>query len=96
MAIIPGRKNFDDEDIIPIIEKVTGASLSDFFHRYVAGTEELPVKEMLENVGLRLVFSPEFGARIRKSQYKGGTWLACTEKERQFPVVCKKVTVCSA
>lgn len=66
-----GGKDFGDDDIIPIIEKVTGASLSDFFNRYVAGTEELPVEEMLGKIGLNLVFTPEFGARIRKSPVEG-------------------------
>ena len=84
-----GEKNFDDEDIIPIIEKVTGASLSDFFNRYVAGTEELPVREMLESIGLRLVVTPrvwstsaeisdrrlEIGYRVQKRN-RNFQWLA--------------------
>lgn len=52
------RKNqfFDDsEGIRKAAESVSGADLTLFFRKYVAGTEELPYDELLGWVGLRVV-----------------------------------------
>ena len=68
----PGAKNFDDDDIIPIMERATGASLVDFYTKYIAGTEELPVEAMLKKIGIRLMVVPDFGARLRT--VPGGAW----------------------
>lgn len=45
---------FTPEQLQQIIESVAGDDLSDFFKRYVDGTEELPFDEYLEPFGLRL------------------------------------------
>lgn len=67
-----GARNFDDDDIIPIMERATGASLENFYNRYIAGTEEIPVEAMLEKVGIRLLVVPDVGARLRTTP--GGAW----------------------
>ena len=63
---------FDDsEGIRKAAEAVCGADLSDFFHRYVAGTEELPYDEFLSWVGLRVVTHekvvPDPGFRVARN-----------------------------
>lgn len=45
---------FTEEELQGIIESVADRDLSDFFARYVDGTEELPFDEYLEPFGLRL------------------------------------------
>lgn len=45
---------FTPEQLQEVIESVAGADLSDFFGRYIDGTEELPFDEYLEPFGLRL------------------------------------------
>lgn len=59
-----GGKDFGDDDIIPIIEKATGATLGDFYRRYIAGTEPLPFDVLLPKIGLRPVLIPNMGARL--------------------------------
>jgi predicted metalloprotease with PDZ domain len=46
-------KTFADEEIIPIMERVTGASLASFYSRYIDGVEALPIDEILPRIGLR-------------------------------------------
>ncbi len=50
-----GRKGrtFREDEIIPIIERATGARLDDFYARYIAGKENLPIDEFLPLAGLR-------------------------------------------
>ena len=79
-----GGKNFDDNDIVPIIEKATGTSLREFFQRYIAGTEELPVEELLPQIGLRLVVVPDVGARMTRSSL-GGWKIVKTSKRGSMP-----------
>ncbi len=64
-------KSFGDDDIVPIIERVTGASIRDFYDRYIAGTEGPPLEEMLAAGGLRPVITPEFGVFMRTME---GGW----------------------
>ena len=45
---------FTPEQLQGVIESVAGVDLSDFFKRYVDGTEELPFNEYLQPFGLRL------------------------------------------
>ncbi|MCE2502679.1 MAG: M61 family metallopeptidase [Chlorobi bacterium] len=59
-----GGKNFDDDDIIPIIENATGTDLAGFYTNYIAGTKSFPFDEMLPKIGLEGVQIPFFGARM--------------------------------
>lgn len=63
-------KTFTDEEIIPLMEKATGAKLADFFARYIAGTEPLPFEEYLPKMGLKVEVDrkqkPTFGATLEK------------------------------
>ena len=56
-----GGESFGDDDIVPFIEEVTGASVQPFFDAYIAGTETPPLEEMLAAAALRPVIVPEFG-----------------------------------
>ncbi|NWF60066.1 MAG: M61 family metallopeptidase [Fischerella sp.] len=47
-----------------VIESVAGIDLSDFFARYIDGTEELPFNQYLEPFGLQLVAETEPGAYL--------------------------------
>ncbi|MCB0712668.1 MAG: M61 family metallopeptidase [Ignavibacteriae bacterium] len=62
-----GGKNFDDHDIIPIIEKATGAKLQEFYQNYISGTEPLPFDEIFPKIGLKVVLVPELGIRLTRS-----------------------------
>lgn len=46
---------FTPEQLQEVIESVAGTDLSDFFGRYIDGTEELPFNQYLEPFGLQLV-----------------------------------------
>lgn len=46
---------FGDDDIIPIMEEATGAKLSEFYKRYIAGREPLPFAEYLPRLGFTSV-----------------------------------------
>jgi predicted metalloprotease with PDZ domain len=48
------NRNFTPEDFQSAAERAAGASLDDFFRRYVRGREELDYNAALETVGLRL------------------------------------------
>lgn len=41
-----------------VAQRVSGLDLSEFFERYVRGTGELPLQELLQAVGVRLSFRP--------------------------------------
>lgn len=60
-----GRFYHDSEDIRAAAEHVAGRGLGEFFSRYVSGTEELPLTEILALAGLTLHSvvnqRPEFG-----------------------------------
>ncbi len=45
-------KTFGDDEIIPIMEKFTGARLQPFFDHYIAGTDTLPIDSLLPQMGL--------------------------------------------
>ncbi len=64
-------KTFTDEDIIPAIEQATGTTLSDFYQRYIVGTEPLPFVEILPKMGIRVDLEkkqkPTFGAVIERA-----------------------------
>ncbi len=44
---------FSDDDIIPIMERATGAKLTDFYARYIGGREPLPIDSLLPLIGFR-------------------------------------------
>lgn len=46
-------RTFNDEDIIPIIERSTGTQLQSFYRQYIAGRESLPFDDILPRIGLR-------------------------------------------
>jgi predicted metalloprotease with PDZ domain len=52
-------KSFTDEEIIPIMERATGAHLADFYNRYIAGHDPLPFDEYLPKMGLKYALEPE-------------------------------------
>lgn len=62
---------FGDDDIIPIIERATGARLGEFFGRYIAGRETLPFDSSFAHAGLRYVvrdtIRPALGAILQPS-----------------------------
>ncbi|HVZ39830.1 MAG TPA: hypothetical protein VHI13_11180 [Candidatus Kapabacteria bacterium] len=45
-------KTFSDEEIIPIMERATGAKLQEFYARYIDSTEPLPYDQYLPKIGL--------------------------------------------
>lgn len=45
-------KTFDDKELIGKMEKITGLDLQDFYKKYIAGTEELPIEEYLKKMGM--------------------------------------------
>ncbi|MEO5929713.1 MAG: hypothetical protein ABIR47_07260 [Candidatus Kapaibacterium sp.] len=48
-------KTFTDQEIIPIMERATGARLSEFHDRYIAGTDPLPFDQYLPTIGLKII-----------------------------------------
>jgi predicted metalloprotease with PDZ domain len=48
-------KTFKDDELIHKVEKIAGIDLSDFYKRYIAGTDSLPVDTYLAKLGLRPV-----------------------------------------
>ena len=46
------NKSFKDDELFDQIVKLTYPEIGDFFHNYVEGNKPLPVKEMLELVGI--------------------------------------------
>ena len=44
-------RTFGDDDIIPFMERATGAHLADFYNKYIAGRESLPIADYLGKIG---------------------------------------------
>jgi|GEM_PF-808566 len=65
-------RTFTDEEIIPIMERATGAKLEEFHRRYIVGTEPLPFAEYLPKMGLKLEMETKkrrtFGAELESSE----------------------------
>ncbi|MCP6761666.1 MAG: M61 family metallopeptidase [Fischerella sp. CENA71] len=63
-----GEIGYTSEQLQEVIASVAGIDLSDFFKRYIDGTEELPFNEYLEPFGLQLVAhtetEPYLGMRV--------------------------------
>lgn len=77
---------FTEADVLAALQKISGRSWQDFWKRYVAGTEELPVLSLLNDVGVNWVADkkPEDG----KSFYWTGLTLA-SGTDAEFAVVSR-------
>lgn len=51
---LPHGTGIPEDGVLPAVEEVSGGAWGEFFERYVAGTDELPVDEALAAAGLRL------------------------------------------
>lgn len=78
------RRGLEEDAIERAVGLVTGADFSDFFARYVDGTEPLPYEELFDSAGVAYSAEPReltFGARLRSddgallvdSVMRGGT-----------------------
>lgn len=54
---LPGR-GYEERDILQAVNEVSGSDFTDFFRRYVQGTDPLPYREALAKAGLELKNSP--------------------------------------
>ena len=45
-------KTFKDNELIGKMEKITGLDLQDFYKKYIAGTDSLPIDEYLKKMGV--------------------------------------------
>ena len=54
-------------DVIRIVSQITGKNFKPFFHKYVAGTERLPLEEYLEDAGVDVEI--DFGERLPSLGY---------------------------
>ena len=54
-------------DVIRIVSQITGKDFKPFFHKYVAGTERLPLEEYLEDAGVDVEI--DFGERLPSLGY---------------------------
>ncbi|MBA2646546.1 MAG: M61 family metallopeptidase [Pyrinomonadaceae bacterium] len=80
------NRNYTPEDFQREAEQVAGASLDDFFRRYVRGTEELDYDAALSSVGLRL--DTTGGDKTLPKAYLGATFALAGEQilGRDVPV----------
>ena len=76
-----GEKGYTHDQLRGVFEEVAGIDLSDWFHRFIDGTDELEYEEALETFGLR--FEPESEEEQKKppkgwlgieAGEKGGRW----------------------
>ncbi|MEA5458525.1 PDZ domain-containing protein [Arcicella sp. LKC2W] len=64
-------RGFSDDEFQRTVEKVAGVSMSDFFQKYISGTETIPYNTYLATVGMKLVdknaenTTPYLGAESR-------------------------------
>lgn len=58
---LPGR-GYAERDILDALNVVSGSDFSDFFKRYVQGTDDLPYNQVLVSAGLKLSVSAAPGA----------------------------------
>ena len=54
-------------DVIRIVNRITGKDFKPFFHKYVAGTERLPLEEYLKDAGMDVEI--DFGERLPSLGY---------------------------
>jgi predicted metalloprotease with PDZ domain len=48
------RKSFPDDSLVSIISEISGADITDFYHKYISGTDSLPLTAFFEKAGLVL------------------------------------------
>lgn len=64
------NRGFSDVEFKEELEKFVGKDLTDFYKKYINGTEILPYAEIFDNVGITVkdvtTFSPAFGAVCRQ------------------------------
>lgn len=66
-------RGFTDEEFQKTVETIAGKSMSDFFQKYIFGTETIPYNTYLESVGMNLVDKnadknePFLGAELSKT-----------------------------
>ncbi|MFI5096627.1 MAG: M61 family metallopeptidase [Candidatus Acidiferrales bacterium] len=74
------KPGFEPEDAIKAASDVTGTDMSEFFHRYVTGKEELPYRRDFGYAGIQVekVYSNKawIGAEVRQDRNAGGAYLA--------------------
>ncbi|MGH9350739.1 MAG: M61 family metallopeptidase [Terriglobia bacterium] len=58
---LPGR-GYTEQDILEALNAVSGSDFTDFFRRYVQGTDEPPYNQVLASAGLKLKVSASPGA----------------------------------
>jgi predicted metalloprotease with PDZ domain len=68
-------RGFTTEDFARVVSDVAGSDMSDFFARYIRGTEPLPYDDALASVGLRLVKT------LESQPYTGG--IVIDQQDRQ-------------
>jgi len=54
------NKAFDDDKLFKEIEELTAPEIGDFFKKYVAGTEPLPLSELLQDFGIEYIEQQRF------------------------------------
>ena len=69
-----------------IAKQLCGVDIDDFFERYVRGTADLPLAQMLADVGVRMHLRPATGAQDKGGKPAGGStptapWLGATLKK---------------
>ena len=70
----------DTVDIEATAEKIAGVNLTDFFARYVAGTDELPYAEILAKAGLRMTLRDARG----EAEYRVSEAPDVSDKQRRI------------
>jgi predicted metalloprotease with PDZ domain len=65
---LPGR-GYQEEDILSVVNSVSGTDFAPFFERYVRGTEALPYRQTLAQAGLKLEISAAPGSPPSLSMY---------------------------
>ncbi|HEU5261202.1 MAG TPA: PDZ domain-containing protein [Gemmatimonadales bacterium] len=60
-----GERGFTNDDLVQSVRAVTGRNFSDFWHRYVSGTNEIPWNEYLKAAGWQVEFHEERGLDAR-------------------------------
>jgi predicted metalloprotease with PDZ domain len=66
-------KTFKDNELIGKMEKITGLDLQDFYKKYIAGTDSLPVEEYLLKMGVGKTNNS--GVQTIKKSYVGDYFL---------------------
>ncbi len=71
-----GERGYTHQDLLDVFEEIAGTDLSEWYGRFIDGTDELEYEEALEVFGLR--FQPQ--AEVEESKKPGG-WLGIEASE---------------